>query len=135
MGHHRAELIQRLDHVLGQLDRGSEYLKQQNPDLGRYDLWKAKRRYRKLKDILLEVERRMSSSITTPFHVLTLHTTRSFSYRTIGLSLSPFPSSVWALCLPRVPPHPSLTGFATFVGCVISPPLRQVTVKVNFWGL
>ena len=38
MGHHRAELLQRLDHVLGQLDLGFEHFKQENPSLGKYDL-------------------------------------------------------------------------------------------------
>ena len=33
MGHHRAELIRRLDHVLGQLDRGLEYLIQHGQNL------------------------------------------------------------------------------------------------------
>ena len=64
MGRHRAELIQQLDHVLGQLDRGLGRLKQHNPELGQYDLWKMKRRYRKLREVLLEVERRAPFSIT-----------------------------------------------------------------------
>jgi len=58
MGHHRAELVKRLDHVLGELDRGLEHLKRHSPDLGKYDLWKMKRRYRKLRERLLGVERR-----------------------------------------------------------------------------
>ena len=70
-GHHRVELIQRLDHILGQLDRGFEHFKRQNPGLGKYDLWKIKRRYRKLRKLLLEVERRASFSMTAFFRVLT----------------------------------------------------------------
>jgi len=58
MGHHRAELIQRLDRVLGELDRGLGHLKRHNPDLGKYNLWKMMRRYRKLRKRLLEVEKR-----------------------------------------------------------------------------
>jgi len=72
VGRQRAELIQRLDHVLGQLDQGSEHLKQQNLQFDRYYLWKAKRRYRKLKEILMEVERRTSSLMTMLFCILTL---------------------------------------------------------------
>lgn len=71
MGDHRAELIQRLDHVLEQLDRGLENLKRHNPKLGRYDLWQAKRRYRKLKELLLEAERRKSSPMIALFRTLT----------------------------------------------------------------
>ena len=71
MDDYRTELIQRLDHVLGQLDLGLEYLKQHNPELGKYDLWKMKRRYRKLKELLVDVERRASSSMTAHFRALT----------------------------------------------------------------
>ena len=64
MGNHRTELIQRLDHVLGELDRGLGHLKQHNPDLGKYDLWKMKRRYKKLRELLLEAEKRTSFQMT-----------------------------------------------------------------------
>ena len=63
MGDHRAELIQRLDHILGQLDWGLEHLKEHNPQLGRYDLWRMKSQYRELREVLLEVERCMFSLI------------------------------------------------------------------------
>jgi len=53
-GHHRAELIQHLDHVLAQLDRGLEYLQQHNPNLGERDFRMMKGQYGRLKDILLE---------------------------------------------------------------------------------
>jgi len=56
MENHRADLVQRLDHVLGQLDRGLPG--QRSRWFGRYDLWKIKRRYKKLKEVLMEVERR-----------------------------------------------------------------------------
>jgi len=64
MGDHRAELVQRLDHILGQLDQGLDYLKQHNPQLGRYDLWRMKSQYKELKEVLLEVERCMFSLIS-----------------------------------------------------------------------
>jgi len=69
---HRAELTQRLDVVLDELDRGLEYLRQQNPDIGKYDLWRMKRRYRKLREVLFEVGRRTSSPMTTLSCILTL---------------------------------------------------------------
>ena len=54
MGHHRADLIKRLDHILGQLDRGLEYLKQHNPRLQEYHFKGMRDQYGKLKDTLLE---------------------------------------------------------------------------------
>ena len=65
MGSHRAELIQRLDYVMEQLDRGSEYLDRHNPMSPSPKA--TKRRYTKLKETLLEVERCMSSQIIAPF--------------------------------------------------------------------
>ena len=53
MEHHRADLIQRLDHVLGQLDCGLEHLKQHNPWLDEDDLQERKDNYRKLIETLL----------------------------------------------------------------------------------
>ena len=55
MGQHRVDLIQRLDHVLGQLDRGLEYLRQRDPDLDEYDVQTRKNQYRKLRETLLGV--------------------------------------------------------------------------------
>ena len=71
-GGHRAELILRLNQVLGQLDGGFGHLKEHDPKFGKYDLWKMKRRYGKLRELLLEVENRTSSLTTIPFRILTL---------------------------------------------------------------
>ena len=53
MGHHRGDLIQRLGHVLKQLDRGPEYLAQHNPGFDEDDVRRRKDQYRKLREILL----------------------------------------------------------------------------------
>jgi len=53
MGHHRADLIQRLDYVLGQLDLGIEHLN--IPRSEEYRFTRMKDQYGKLRDILLEV--------------------------------------------------------------------------------
>ena len=71
MGHHRGDLIERLDHTLGQLDRGPEYLKMRlkkhRPDLRLADTEIAKGQYRELKRVLLEVDREaMQTPTRTP---------------------------------------------------------------------
>jgi len=54
---HRADLTQRLDHVLGQLDRGLEYLQQHEPELDEDEVQRRKGQYGELRAILLEVDR------------------------------------------------------------------------------
>ena len=71
MGHHRADLIQRLDHVLGQLDRGLEYLTQHNPELDEDDLRERKDRYQKLRETLLEIDSRTPHLTVILLRVLT----------------------------------------------------------------
>ena len=51
MGQHRADLVQRLDHVLGQLYRGLKYLRQHNPYIVEEDLQRRKDQYEKLRDV------------------------------------------------------------------------------------
>ena len=60
MAHHRAELIQRLDHILGQLDQGLEHIRQQNPQVGEPNLWKMKAQYKYLRKIVLTTEKHVS---------------------------------------------------------------------------
>ena len=54
MGHHRADLIHRLDHVLAQLRRGPRYLKEHNPKFDADGLQQIKHQYRMLRETLLE---------------------------------------------------------------------------------
>ena len=56
MGHHRADLIQRLDHVLEQLDCGLEHFKQHNPQFGEDVLRIRKVQYQQLRETLLGSE-------------------------------------------------------------------------------
>ena len=63
MKHHREDLMQRLDYVLGQLERGSEYIRKVRPGINIYDVHRAKTDYRTLKEILLEVEREFPRSV------------------------------------------------------------------------
>lgn len=52
---HQADLIQQLERILGQLDRGTTYLNQHNPDLSEGSVQDMKRKYHQLKETLLEV--------------------------------------------------------------------------------
>jgi len=75
MGQHREDLRKRLDHVLGQLDRGPEYLERKRPDLLFADTEIAKNQYRELKQVLLEVDEeiltRTPSRLIILFGILT----------------------------------------------------------------
>ena len=55
MWRHREDLIRRLDHVLGQLDR-PDHLQQRKPTLYRYQISDAKTQYSELRAALLEVD-------------------------------------------------------------------------------
>ena len=65
---HQTELVQRLDHVLGQLNQGLEHLRQHDPRLGRFDLRRRNGQYEKLRASF--VERRMSVTMIIPFLIL-----------------------------------------------------------------
>jgi len=56
MGHHRVDLIQRLDEIIWQLDQGLEHLRRGNPDLGERDVQSMRDQYGKLMGVLLEGE-------------------------------------------------------------------------------
>jgi len=78
MGHHREVLVERLDHVLGQLDRGLGHFTQHNPRLGESRIPLLREQYGELKGILLEVDRvaleiltRTSLRSTNSFNSLT----------------------------------------------------------------
>jgi hypothetical protein len=57
MGRHRGELLQRLDHVIGQLCCGLEHLKHQNPGFNEDYLQRTRHQYRYLESVLLNLER------------------------------------------------------------------------------
>ena len=75
MVHHRADLIKRLDHILGELDQGLEHLRQHNPYLDMYDIQNRKGQYRVLKKILVKIDiqsfNRVSNPMTKPCCTLT----------------------------------------------------------------
>ena len=61
MRHHRTDLVQRLDHVLGQLDRGLEHFQQHKQGFHQLHLQRGKDQYREFRETLLEMNSR------TPF--------------------------------------------------------------------
>ena len=64
MSSRRTDLLQRLDHVLGQLDRGLEHFQQEEPRLNGDDLQKRKDQYERLMEILLEVDQEALEVLT-----------------------------------------------------------------------
>lgn len=57
MGHHREDLLQKLDHVLGQLGLGLDNLQQHKPSLNEGKIQQMKEQYREIREVLLEVNR------------------------------------------------------------------------------
>ena len=76
MGHHRVDLVQRLDQILRQLDKGLEILKRHNPNLRQRRFQKMKDQYGKLKERLLELNNEAVARTYYPvvllLHILTL---------------------------------------------------------------
>ena len=111
MTHHQADLIQRLDHVLGQLDRGLTYLNQHNPDLSEGSVRDMKCKYQQLKETLLEVNaeavaRTSSYPIATLFCMLIqsdIHRISRSSNIHVRAS-SPMSITSWSLKPVRPPP-------------------------------
>ena len=84
MGHHREDLIQRLDHILNQLDWGFEYLTQHNPYFREDSFQSMKYQYQRLREVLQEthikaITRMSNPSISMLLHILTLMKTHRVS--------------------------------------------------------
>ena len=56
MRDHRKDLIERVHHILGELDKGFAYLKPWWPGYPEYWMWRAKESYKKLEEVLQEVD-------------------------------------------------------------------------------
>ena len=91
MGDHLADLVQRLDDILKQLDHGWKYFKQHDPEFEKGSLGKRKGQYTRLKKVLLDVERRTSFPTTSLFRTLTLTEVYATSPDIHSRSSSPIP--------------------------------------------
>jgi len=77
MGYYRKELLQHLDHVLGQLELGLDHLQQHDPGLNEDYIHQRQEKYGQLREVLLEVDKEAielliceSSKLFTPFGLL-----------------------------------------------------------------
>jgi hypothetical protein len=61
---HRDDLIRHLGHVEGQLDRGLEHFKQHDPWVYEEDIRLRKVQYGRMKNVLLEVDKRAMETLT-----------------------------------------------------------------------
>lgn len=64
---HREDLMERLDHILAQLDRKSRSLDQDKLGIGEGGIKQAKERYTKLRDVLLRVNTEALETLTSSF--------------------------------------------------------------------
>jgi len=72
MGHHRVDLIQRLDQILGQVNQGVKHLQRRNPNLGEYHVQVVRGQYGRLKGILLKMN--VEANSRTSFPMVMPHT-------------------------------------------------------------
>jgi hypothetical protein len=72
MGRHREDLIERLDYIFEQLDRGLGYFEQHLPTIYEQDIRRAKEQYAELKEALVEVNREAEEIITRTFPRMTI---------------------------------------------------------------
>jgi len=107
---HRAELVQRLDEVIRELNKGLVYLQRDKPDLEEEELRKRKRQYEKLRKILKEIPEApeiptcMSSRSIDLFDLLTWNTHRiSLNIRT--RAPQPVPAVYCLECSVLIPPN------------------------------
>ena len=91
MGDHRADLVQRINDILNQLDRGLEYFKQHDPEFEEGSLAKRKGQYTRLRRVLLDVERRTFFPMISLFRTLTLTEVYATSPNIHSRSSSPIP--------------------------------------------
>ena len=106
MERYRTDLLQHLDHVLGQLDLGSEYLRQHDPRINEGDVRRRKGQYLELKEMLMEVERGVIGELVrkSPESVTLFSLLNSLDKRRISLSIYVCPSTPVSVVVPWILP-------------------------------
>ena len=104
MWRHRQDLIGRLDHVLGQLDKGLDHLHQHKPGLDAHHISRAKTQYSELKGVLLEVDVEATDGLSGKpprlsfFSLLTPTDTYRIPFDFRVCSASTVPVILWSTC-------------------------------------
>jgi len=125
---HRGDLMQRLDHVLGHLDRGLAHLRYERPNTHVIDLQKRKDQYGELRTILLETDRKTLEILTRMSSGLVIYLnppTPVYAYR-IPLDVhvcAPYPVSVVGCPghLVLVPPSHTIHALVWIPAMLLSP--------------
>ena len=127
MGHHREVLIERLEHVLGQLDRGSEYLTQRGPSINDDDIRDMREEYRILKEVLLEVDGKALEVLTrTPSKLIDSFDSLTFPQNPTRRSFVPSLSRVRSRAPITLAPY-SPNSVLHFHTVPTLPPLRALS--------
>ena len=96
MWRHREVLIKRLDHILGELDKGLEHFLQQVPGFTEYTILTARKQYGEHKELLLEVD---GESLATLARTL-LRLINTYTLLTQRMSTESHSAFICALPLP-----------------------------------
>ena len=77
-GHHRKDLLEHLDYILGKLDLGLDHLQQHKPSLKKGSIKRMKKQYGKLKEVVVKEDKKVaialackSSRLIFPLSILT----------------------------------------------------------------
>ena len=124
---HRKDLTDRLEHILGELEKGLVHLQQQKPNLDEYDVQRASEDYERLKDALLEVDReavkiltRKSLRLLTCTHYSPSGYPQNLTLHSFVPSLSPVRSRTSTVLAPRS----TNSAFQSCTGSPLSPQVQ-----------
>lgn len=122
MGHHRGDLLLRLDHILSQLDLGLEHLKQQELSLSERDIGHMRYEYKELKNVLLEVDREAGVVLMREFFGLGM-----LSVDSLLLNTHRFPLDLYM----RDPPPPVVIYLGYSSASLIHNPQLYLSISLS----
>jgi hypothetical protein len=91
MQYHREDLIKRLNHVLGEVDRGLDHFKQHKSWIKEDDIRMRGDQYRKLREVLLEVDQRAMKHLVGMYQVDPFQRPYTNSYGHVQNPIRPSP--------------------------------------------